>query len=120
MGRVVFRTKRETEAVLPIGAPRIRSLDLPHQAGHLFQIECSGRATNVIEQASAMGSRSRPEDDMWKRQKEYRLAELLDHPALSLALASQGMERRSVALLLEAEGAARDREIDRVEEPIFA
>ncbi len=57
---------------------------------------------------------------MGKRQKEYRLAELLDHPALSLALASQGMERRSVALLLEAGGAARDREIDRVEEPVFA
>lgn len=56
---------------------------------------------------------------MWKRQKEYRLAELLDQPALSLALASQGMERRSVALLLEAEGAARDREAERVDEPIF-
>ncbi len=57
---------------------------------------------------------------MWWRQKEYRLAELFDNPALSLALAHRGMERRSVALLLELEGAARDRETDRIEEPMFA
>ena len=57
---------------------------------------------------------------MWWRQKEYRLAELIDDPALGLELTIQGMERRSVALLLEEEGAVRDREIDRVEEPVFA
>lgn len=57
---------------------------------------------------------------MWRRQKEYLLAELLDHPALTLALASRGMERRSVALLLDAAGADGDRAGCRVDAPIVA
>jgi len=57
---------------------------------------------------------------MWNRKKEYRLAELLDHPVLTLALCSKGMERRSVELLLEAAGADRDRDPGRIAEPVFA
>jgi hypothetical protein len=57
---------------------------------------------------------------MWKQEKEYVLAELLDHPVLTLALASAGMERRSITLLLEAVDADRDRGASRIEEPVFA
>jgi hypothetical protein len=56
---------------------------------------------------------------MWNREKEYRLAELLDHPGLTLALAGKGMERRSVELLLEATVADHDREPCRLDQPIF-
>jgi hypothetical protein len=56
---------------------------------------------------------------MWRRQKEYLLAELLDHPVLTLALASMGMEHRSVALLLE-QAHDCDREPSRPEGPVFA
>ena len=35
--------------------------------------------------------------------KEYSLAQLLEHPALSLALAGDGIDRRSLELLLEGE-----------------
>jgi hypothetical protein len=57
---------------------------------------------------------------MWKRETEYRLAELVDQPALTLALTSKGMERRSIELLLDAAGAGRDRELCRLDEPIVA
>ncbi len=57
---------------------------------------------------------------MWKQRKEYLLAELLDHPALTLALAREGMERQSIELLLDAAGAASERELCRVDEPVFA
>ena len=57
---------------------------------------------------------------MWKQEKEYVLAELLDHPVLTLALASAGMERRSVTLLLEMVDDDRDREASRIAEPVFA
>lgn len=57
---------------------------------------------------------------MWRAVKEYRLAQLLDDPVLGLALASQGMERRSIELLLETAGGDRARQQCRPEEPIFA
>ncbi len=39
---------------------------------------------------------------MWRRQHEYSVAELLDHPVLGLLMTGRGMERRAVALLVEA------------------
>jgi len=48
------------------------------------------------------------------------LAELLDHPVLTLALASAGMESRSITLLLEVVYADLDRDASRIEEPVFA
>jgi hypothetical protein len=39
---------------------------------------------------------------MWCRQHEYSLAELLDHPVLGLLMTGRGMDRRAVALLVEA------------------
>jgi len=57
---------------------------------------------------------------MRKHEKEYLLAELLDHPALTLALAREGMERQSIELLLDSAGADGEREICRVDEPVFA
>ncbi|HEY3909743.1 MAG TPA: hypothetical protein VGM07_07620 [Stellaceae bacterium] len=47
------------------------------------------------------------------------MAQLLDHPVLTMALTSQGMERRSVDLLLETAAGDREREIPRPEEPIL-
>ncbi len=57
---------------------------------------------------------------MWRQEKEYHLAQLLDDPVLGLALAIQGMERRSMELLLEAAGGDHVREHSRTEEPILA
>lgn len=56
---------------------------------------------------------------MWKQKREYDLAELLDHPVLTLALASAGMERRSIKLLFEVVNDDSARETSRIEEPIF-
>ena len=56
---------------------------------------------------------------MWKQEREYVLAELLDHPVLTLALARAGMERRSIELLFEAMEDDRARETSRIEEPVF-
>jgi hypothetical protein len=39
---------------------------------------------------------------MWRRQHEYSVAELLDHPVLGLLMTGSGMEYRAVALLVEA------------------
>ncbi len=39
---------------------------------------------------------------MWRRQHEYSVAELLDHPVLGLLMTGRGMDRRAVALLVEA------------------
>jgi hypothetical protein len=68
----------------------------------------------------AARGRSATEVIMWKQEKEYLLAELLDHPALTLALAREGMERQSIELLLDVAGADDDRKICRVDEPVFA
>lgn len=40
---------------------------------------------------------------IWKQENEYSLAELLDHPVLGLAMTGDGIDRRSVELLLETE-----------------
>lgn len=44
---------------------------------------------------------------MWTQPKEYSLAELLEHPVLGLAMASDGIDRRSLELLLDAESCER-------------
>lgn len=59
-------------------------------------------------------------DDHVADKKEYRLAQLVDDPVLGLALAIQGMERRSIELLLEAAGGDHGREHSPPEEPILA
>ena len=38
---------------------------------------------------------------MSEQPKEYSLAELLDHPGLGLFMTSQGIERRSLELILD-------------------
>jgi len=53
-------------------------------------------------------------------QKEFLLAELLDHPVLILELVNGGMEPRSATLLVEVASDSREREPTRVEEPVFA
>ena len=57
---------------------------------------------------------------MWRQEKEYHLAQLLEDPVLGLALASQGMERRSMELLLEAACGDHTPEPGRPEQPILA
>ena len=37
---------------------------------------------------------------MWRRQHEYSVAELLDHPVLGLLMTGTGIEHRAVALLV--------------------
>ena len=39
---------------------------------------------------------------MWRRQHEYSVGELLDHPVLGLLMTGRGMDRRAVALLVDA------------------
>jgi hypothetical protein len=55
---------------------------------------------------------------MWQREKEYFISELLDHPALTLMLSGEGLDRRSVELLLETGGDERDCEPCRIDQPI--
>jgi hypothetical protein len=40
---------------------------------------------------------------MYRASKEYLLDELLEHPVLSIQLTNDGMERRCVDLMLDAE-----------------
>ena len=40
---------------------------------------------------------------MWTQPREYSLADLLEHPVLGLAMAGDGLDRRSLALLLDCE-----------------
>jgi hypothetical protein len=55
---------------------------------------------------------------MWRKQHEYSLAQLLDHPVLGLVMKSQGMDRRSVELLLEAGEDERDRGTGEATQPL--
>ncbi len=45
---------------------------------------------------------------MWRRQHEYSVAELLDHPVLGLLMTGRGIERRAVALLVETAEQVRE------------
>ncbi len=44
---------------------------------------------------------------MSRQQQEYSLAELFNQPVLGLAMASDGLDRRSLELMLDAEGGGR-------------
>lgn len=72
----------------------------------------------AFQLAHCAAQRSVMETIMGRRIREWRLAELIDNPALALALATQGLDRRSVALLLETAEGERQREVSRPEEPI--
>jgi hypothetical protein len=39
---------------------------------------------------------------MSRRSKEYSLTELIEHPVLSVQMANEGIERRSLELMLDA------------------
>ena len=39
---------------------------------------------------------------MWRKEREYPLETLLDHPVLRVVMKSMGMDRRSVELLTES------------------
>jgi hypothetical protein len=43
------------------------------------------------------------EAKMWRREHEYSLELLLNHPVLGVVMTSTGMDRRAVELLLETE-----------------
>jgi hypothetical protein len=55
---------------------------------------------------------------MLKRVKEYSLAELLAHPVLSLVMTGDGIERRSIDLMLDAESGDRPPTEDEFDQPI--
>ena len=44
---------------------------------------------------------------MFREAKEYSVAELLEHPVLGFLMTSEGIERRCVALMLDAENCER-------------
>jgi hypothetical protein len=44
---------------------------------------------------------------MREEAKEYSIAELLDHPGLGLVMTGDGIERRSLELMLDAHGGNR-------------
>lgn len=46
---------------------------------------------------------------MFRQAKEYSLAELLEHPVLGLLMTTEGIERRSVELMLDTESCERRR-----------
>jgi hypothetical protein len=53
---------------------------------------------------------------MFRKSKEYSLAELLEHPVLGLLMTSQGIERRSVELMVDTPSCERRRAL--VDEPV--
>jgi hypothetical protein len=61
---------------------------------------------------------SRREAIMWRKEYEYSLAALVDHPVLGLVMISVGIDRRAVELLLEAVQPIRQPEPDRRGDPI--
>ncbi len=56
---------------------------------------------------------------MWRRDHEYSIAELLDHPVLAMAMRSMGMDRRAVELLLETVEDDTDRQRGRTDDPVI-
>ena len=57
---------------------------------------------------------------MWRRDHEYSIAELLDHPVLTMVMRSMGMDRRAVELLLETVEDDADRQRGRTDDPVIA
>jgi hypothetical protein len=57
-----------------------------------------------------------PRGTMFRKSKEYSLAELLEHPVLGLLMTSQGIERRSVELMVDMQSCERRRAL--VDEPV--
>ena len=53
---------------------------------------------------------------MFRKSKEYSLAELLEHPVLGLLMTSQGIERRSVELMVDMQSCERRHAL--VDEPV--
>ena len=53
---------------------------------------------------------------MFRKSKEYSLTELLEHPVLGLLMTSQGIERRSVELMVDTQSCERRRAL--VDEPV--
>ncbi len=104
-------------------ADRFGPMSLPEgchmKRGIYFKLNpLAQRASSPV--SAARCGRSATETIMWRAEKEYRVAQLLDDPVLGLALASRGMERRSIELLLETASGDRAREHCRPEEPILA
>jgi hypothetical protein len=67
-------------------------------------------ATSALELTALRGLSSGPrcatqrsvEDEMRAEPQEYTLAELVDHPGLGLIMTRDGIERRCIALMLDA------------------
>lgn len=55
---------------------------------------------------------------MWRKEREYSLEALLDHPVLRVVMKSLGMDRRSVALLTEQAADGEGRQPRASDEPI--
>jgi hypothetical protein len=51
--------------------------------------------------ATALGGRSILEDAMFRKLKEYSLDELIEHPILSVQIASEGIDRRGLDLMFD-------------------
>jgi hypothetical protein len=83
---------------------------LPNCPGPGFRAE--GRSSFHIEAVAADADLARKrdarrEDAMRTQPQEYSLDELLEHPALGLAMAEDGIDRQSLDLLLEGENTER-------------
>lgn len=57
---------------------------------------------------------------MWRKQREYSLDVLLDHPGLGFEMTETGIDRRAVELLLEPPQPLRPADPDRADDPISA
>ena len=57
-----------------------------------------------------------PRGTMFRKSKEYSLTELLEHPVLGLLMTSQGIERRSVELMVDMQSCERRHAL--VDEPV--
>ena len=56
---------------------------------------------------------------MWRKEREYSLGALLDHPVLRVVIRSMGMDRRSVELLTESAEDGDKRQPRASDEPIM-
>ena len=55
---------------------------------------------------------------MWRKEREYPLEALLDHPVLRVVMKSMGMDRRSVELLTESTEESDKHRPCRSDEPV--
>lgn len=56
---------------------------------------------------------------MWRKEREYSLAALLDHPVFRVVMKSMGMDRRSVGLLTDEAADGDERQPLRIDQPII-